>query len=142
MGEIVKLHYSTRISLREGENVLAEVHVGNDAVFSSAEESWDAGQAAINAYVKSQGWVTFTEWNAKYPLRYKMWVDEDDNYGSTFSDQVCTDRLTGNEIFRYDLGDPANWSADYGGISNDERFERRKLDQYERVCVEDCSVKD
>ena len=101
----------------------------------------DDVQKVTDEFVKSQGWMTFAEWNRKYPLRYKVWIDEYYD-GIEVTEQVCTDRLTGKTIFRYDLGDPANYCSSHGGISDTERFENRKLDRYERVRIEDCKVKD
>jgi hypothetical protein len=75
------------------------------------------------------------------PLRYKVWVH--DYYdGIENTDQVCTDLLTGKEVFRYDLGDPANYSSGYGGISDSERFERRGIDRNERLDVTLAAIPD
>jgi hypothetical protein len=39
-------------------------------------------------------------------------------------DVVWIDRLTGEEISRYDGADPANTNSYYGATSDDERFKR------------------
>jgi hypothetical protein len=111
-------------------------------VFEMENVSSDDAQSTVDEFVKSQGWETHAEAWSRCPLRYKMWIDEDPrDESSTFCDQVCTDRLTGKEVFRYDLGDPANNNSEYGGISDWERFERRKLNRPERVSIDDCVVK-
>lgn len=143
---IEQLPYSTRAEYfgdgipEDGARV--SVIVDGETVFAETFDEWGLAKAALDAFIISQGWMTFEEWHAKYPLRYLVWEDEDRQYGPTFCDRVCTDRLTGMEVFRYDLGDPANWNAEYGGISDDERFQRRKLDRRERIRIEDCVIKD
>lgn len=43
----------------------------------------------------------------------------------TDADQICTDRLTGQVVVRYDLGDPANYAESHGGWSKDEYLSRK-----------------
>jgi hypothetical protein len=149
MADIPKLNYSTRITnggwddVPEGKTrVMVSLVEGDKVIFEDLIEGGE-GQTVIDTFVKAQGWPTIAEHWKQYPLRYKMWVDEDPrDWDSTFCDQVCTDRVTGQEVFRYDLGDPANYNPEYGGYSDTERFERRGLKRSERVCVDDCVVKD
>lgn len=48
-------------------------------------------------------------------------------------DQICVDQLTGEVIVRYDLGDPANYHPEYGGLSKGEYLERQGRDPKERI---------
>jgi len=48
-------------------------------------------------------------------------------------DVVWIDRLTGNEVIRYDGADPANTNSYYGAIGDEEMFSRRGLDPYELI---------
>lgn len=46
----------------------------------------------------------------------------------TTCDVVWLDRVTGQQILRYDGADPANTREEYGAVSDKECFERRGLD--------------
>lgn len=62
--------------------------------------------------------------------RYVRSYDEPDDYTC---DCIWKDRLTGDVVLRYDVGDPANTSAAYGAPSDQERFARRDLDIHEEI---------
>lgn len=62
----------------------------------------------------------------------------DDDIGE--ADQVCIDRLTGLEVVRYDLGDPANYAPSHGGWSKREYLERKGFDPDEEIAVKDSVV--
>ncbi len=67
--------------------------------------------------------------------RYRSYTDECDI--ANICDQVWVDQLTGKEIIRYDLADPANTNSYYGAISDEEMFRRRDLDPYEVIPAAD-----
>lgn len=48
-------------------------------------------------------------------------------------DRVIVDRLTGEEILRYDLGDPANYSPSHGGLSDKDCLETMNRDIHEEI---------
>lgn len=51
-----------------------------------------------------------------------VWSIDDAN-----EEEVCTDRLTGQEVARYDMGDPANYAKSHGGRSKREWLEGRGI---------------
>jgi len=63
------------------------------------------------------------------PRYFKGWDCPDD----TTADVVYIDRLTGNEVMRYDGADPANTRFDYGATPDREFFRRRGLDIKEMI---------
>lgn len=68
-----------------------------------------------------------------------FWTTEPNGYTDGEGlDQICIDRLTGDVVVRYDLGDPANYHPEYGGWSHSEYLERKKFDPRERVRLGDC----
>ena len=68
-----------------------------------------------------------------------FWTTEPNGYTDGDGlDQICIDRLTGKVVVRYDLGDPANYNPDYGGLSRSEYLERKKFDPSERMRLSDC----
>lgn len=52
---------------------------------------------------------------------------------STTADVVYIDRLTGNEVMRYDGADPANTRFDYGATPDAECFARRGMNIKETI---------
>lgn len=67
--------------------------------------------------------------------RYVRSTYEPDDY--TY-DIIWKDRLTGETVFSYDGGDPANYNPAYGGVSDAEAFSRRGLDIYDEVEIGRC----
>ena len=63
-------------------------------------------------------------------LRYESTIDESDKY---MCDLVWFDRLSGQEVFRYDAADPANTNSYYGARPDEESFVARGLDIYELI---------
>lgn len=55
-------------------------------------------------------------------------------------DQICIDRLTGQVIVRYDLGDPANYNPAYGGWSKDEYLEHQNRDPRAEIGISESKV--
>jgi hypothetical protein len=45
----------------------------------------------------------------------------------------CVDLLTGKEVCRYDLGDPADYDPNYGGHTEREMLEMKGFDPDERL---------
>ncbi|MHB1086752.1 MAG: hypothetical protein ACYCZ0_03325 [Minisyncoccota bacterium] len=62
--------------------------------------------------------------------RYAWSEDVDDRFDEApqWADTICTDRLTGEVIVRYDMGDPANYNPAYGGWSKDQYLEEQNRD--------------
>lgn len=52
----------------------------------------------------------------------------DTGWDDEICDEVCIDRLTGQEVVRYDAGDPANHHPAYGGWSKNEYLVRAGCD--------------
>lgn len=65
------------------------------------------------------------------PIPRFVWSQEGD--GEYVCDAICTDRLTGKVVVRYDMGDPANHDPAYGGWSKREYLEHKKLDPDEEI---------
>lgn len=67
--------------------------------------------------------------------RRYVWTTEPSIYGhhEDDKDHVCRDRLTGKVVVRYDWGDPANWSSEYGAPSDREYLSRKGLDPDEML---------
>ena len=63
-------------------------------------------------------------------MRYEYVYDNSDRYTC---DKVWIDRLTGNEVLRYDAADPANTNSYYGARPDEDSFVRRGLDYYELI---------
>lgn len=65
----------------------------------------------------------------------------DDEFGfSADCDQICTDRLTGQVVVRYDLGDPANYAASHGGWSHEEWLRQKGFDPDAEIPLGDSAV--
>lgn len=62
--------------------------------------------------------------------RYEYVYDESQD---CMCDKVWIDRLTRNEVVRYDAADPANTNAWYGARPDEECFVARGLDIYEVI---------
>ncbi|WP_136625101.1 hypothetical protein [Aureimonas flava] len=43
----------------------------------------------------------------------------------------CIDLLTGQEVYRYDMGDPAEYSPSHGALTPEDALYERGLDPYE-----------
>lgn len=69
--------------------------------------------------------------------RYERRVDAPDDY--TY-DILWVDRLTGKVVFRYDGADPANTNPYYGGLSDEQMFERKGLDIWAEISLTDSTV--
>lgn len=67
--------------------------------------------------------------------RYDWQQDED------MEDEYCVDRLTGREVVRYDLGDPANYAVSHGGWSKREWLEREGLDPDAEIDIAQAAVR-
>lgn len=69
--------------------------------------------------------------------RYAWSRDVDDRFddGPEWHDEICVDRLTGEVIVRYDMGDPANYNPAYGGWSKDEYLENQGRDPREEIDI-------
>lgn len=66
------------------------------------------------------------------PPRWKrryQWQYPDPEYGGSTAE--CIDKMTGKCVCRYDLGHPADYHPDYGGLSENEMLEQRGLDPFE-----------
>lgn len=63
-------------------------------------------------------------------FRYEFVYDESMD---CMCDKVWIDRLTGNEVLRYDAADPANTDSYYGARPDEESFVKRGLDIYEVI---------
>jgi len=74
--------------------------------------------------------------------RYAWSQDVDDRFddGPEWADEICVDRLTGEVIVRYDLGDPANYNPAYGGWSKDEYLENQKRDPRAEIDIAESKV--
>lgn len=70
--------------------------------------------------------------------RYERRTDAPDD--CTF-DIFYIDRLTGQEVMRYDGADPANTNPAYGACSDDEAMANRGYDLCEEVDVSKCVVR-
>lgn len=67
-------------------------------------------------------------------MRYQSTMDSSDRY---LCDKVWIDRLTGQEVLRYDAADPANTNSYYGARPDEESFIKRGLDYYALIDVRD-----
>lgn len=67
-------------------------------------------------------------------MRYQSVYDESESH---MCDKVWIDRLTGQEVFRYDAADPANTNSYYGARPDEESFVKRGLDYYALIDVKD-----
>lgn len=67
--------------------------------------------------------------------RFVWSIDEYEGYYGEEADQICVDRLTGQEVVRYDLGDPANYAASHGGWSKDEYLLNKGLIPDEEIDI-------
>jgi hypothetical protein len=56
-------------------------------------------------------------------------------------EEVCTDRLRGSEVVRYDMGDPANYAKSHGGWSKREWLEHKGLDPDAEIPLADSKVR-
>ncbi|MCP1852881.1 MULTISPECIES: hypothetical protein [unclassified Bradyrhizobium] len=56
--------------------------------------------------------------------------------GTTIYDVIWTDRLSGQEVTRYDGADPANTHPAYGGMPDSDWFEKKGLDINEGIELE------
>jgi len=63
-------------------------------------------------------------------MRYQSVLDASEE---CVCDKVWIDRLTGNEVMRYDAADPANTNSYYGARPDEEFFVARGLDFYELI---------
>jgi hypothetical protein len=66
-------------------------------------------------------------------MRYERVYDESEE---CMCDKVWIDRLTGQEVMRYDAADPANTNSYYGARPDEDAFVRRGLDIYEVIDAE------
>ena len=67
-------------------------------------------------------------------MRYESTMDQSERY---MCDKVWIERLTGQEVFRYDAADPANTNSYYGARPDEESFIRRGLDYYALIDIKD-----
>lgn len=67
-------------------------------------------------------------------MRYEYVYDESEEY---MCDKVWVDRLTGEEVMRYDAADPANTNSYYGARPDEESFVKRGLDIYATIDASD-----
>ena len=67
-------------------------------------------------------------------MRYEFTYDSSEDL---MCDKVWIDRLTGNEVLRYDAADPANTNSYYGARPDEESFIRRGLDIYAVIDAKD-----
>lgn len=72
--------------------------------------------------------------------RYVWSTDTGDGWDDDICDEVCTDRLTGKAVIRYDAADPANTNPAYGGLTNREYLERKGLDPDAEIDISESKV--
>ena len=63
-------------------------------------------------------------------MRYEYVYDQSEYL---MCDKVWIDRLTGKEVMRYDVADPANTNSYYGACPDEESFVARGLDIYAQI---------
>ncbi|RVM91493.1 hypothetical protein [Sinorhizobium meliloti] len=64
----------------------------------------------------------------------------DTGFDDEICDEVCVDRLTGQEVVRYDAGDPANHNPAYGGWSKREYLARAGCDPDAEIDISQSKV--
>lgn len=66
-----------------------------------------------------------------YARRYQWKYAVENRWGDNY-DAVCIDTLTGKEVYRYDMGDPANTNPECGGMSQNDMLLEKGLDPHEK----------
>lgn len=69
-------------------------------------------------------------------MRYEYVYDQSEE---CMCDKVWIDRLSGNEVMRYDAADPANTNSYYGARPDEELFVKRGLDIYALIDAKDAN---
>lgn len=64
----------------------------------------------------------------------------DTGWDDEICDEGCIDRLTGQEVVRYDAGDPANHNPAYGGWSKNEYLIRKGCDPEAAIDISQSKV--